>query len=116
MMAGHAAPPGRYQQIDGTVAVDIAESNRVEAERVSRRAARKCPQEPAVSPRIQIGAPCGFSDLTVLPRSHDEIVAPVAVHIARDRWTGAETFAHRLPGKRQQPLAGSPGMDVDPSG
>src|SRR5437899_11076841 len=101
MKSMDAAPCGRNQQVDCAVAVHVADAGGVEAERISWNAARVGLQQLSVLARVEIRAAGRYRGAGVLPGSDDQIVATVAVHIARRRRPDADSFPRSAGGTRE---------------
>src|SRR6266566_470103 len=116
MMAVHAAPAGRNEQVHGSVAINVTQAHGIKAKRLCGDAAGVGPEQASIPARVQVGASPGNRRFAVLPGPDDQVGATVMVHVPRDGGTGAKSIACRLPGQRQKPLAGSSGMYVNPPG
>jgi hypothetical protein len=110
------APRGSDQEIDSAVAVDVADADGVEAERLAGDPARIGLEQRAVLSRVQIRAAAGSRHRGVLPRAHDQVVVTIMIDVPGVGRADAESLARRLTGQRQDPAPVLPRVDVDPAG
>src|SRR6478672_4957090 len=102
MVAVNATPGRGDQQIDRTIAIDVAHAHGVEPESVAGYAAGVSLQKTSVPARIEI-RPAGRIGLSAeLPCAYDQIRTPVAVHIACDGFTRAKILAGGLARQSEQ--------------